>query len=135
MSQEHPFTKLSKLIDKYYENKSSFDSEKLQEIREDISLSLFYLSDSASIALSNYDYAEHARKSKAADREQFHRGYTDDDGKRMTVSEAQNLARIDCKKEVEACKEALRQKERIKIILSSTNAILNAIASRLQMIK
>lgn len=136
MSKEkHAFLILEELIKEYSENKSSFNAEKLQDIREDIALCLFNLSNSASIALSNYDYAEHARKSKAAEREIYHRDETGTDGKRLTVSEAQNLARIDCKQEVENCKEALRQKRRVEIILSSTNAILHAIASRLTLIK
>lgn len=132
---KHPFKRLEELIDDYSENRLSFDIDKLQNIREDISICLFKLSDSASKALSNYDEAEHVRKMKMAERENYYKGTTDDDGKRLTVAESQNLARLDCKEEVEDCKEALRQKERVRIILSSTNAILNAIASRLTMIK
>jgi|TARA_R110000772_G_scaffold44329_4_gene101996 hypothetical protein len=132
---KHAFYELTELIENYSKNKESFDVDKLQLMREDISLCLFRLSDSASLALANYDMSEHVRKIAMAEREQYHRDSKDDDGKRITVSEAQNLARIDCKKEAEACKEALRQKERVRIVLSSTNAIINAIASRINMVK
>ncbi len=130
----HPFTELSNLIGEYREKKNSFDLKELQTMREDISLCLFYLSDSASLALANYEESEHIRKMKMAEREQFHRNDVDKDGKRITVSEAQNLARIDCKVEVEKSKETLRQKERVRIIVSSTSQILNSISSRLSQI-
>ena len=67
-NKPHPFIGLSELIDKYRDNKNTFDLKELQTLREDISLCLFYLSDSCSVAISNYDYAEHNRKSKAAER-------------------------------------------------------------------
>lgn len=130
----HPFTELSNLIADYKKNKNSFDIKQLQDLRENISLTLFYLSDSGSLALANYEMAEHNRKIAMAEKEQFYRDGSGEDGKKMTVSEAQNLARIDCKEEAEASKEALRQKERVKIILSSTNQILNSISSRIHMI-
>jgi len=130
----HPFTELSNLINEYRDNKNSFDINKLQTMREDISLCLFYLSDSASLALANYEESEHNRKMKMAEREQHHRNDTDKDGKRVTVAEAQNLARIDCRTEVEKSKESLRQKERVRIIVSSTSQILNSISSRLAQI-
>ena len=133
--QKHAFTKLTELIEDYKNNKDSFDASKLQSLREDIALTLFYLSDSASQSIANYDAAEHVRKSKMAEREQFYRNDTDNEGKRITATEAQNLARIDCKEEVEKSKNALRQKERVRIILNSTNQILNALASRISQIQ
>lgn len=132
---KHPFIALSELVDEYSKNKSSYDAKKLQDLRENISLNLFYLSDSASLALANYDMAEHDRKIAMAEREQFHRSDIGSDGKSMTVSEAQNLARIDCRAQAEKSKEALRQKERVRIILSSTTQILHAISSRLHMVE
>ncbi len=134
-NKPHPFHRLAELIKIYETQKDSFDAEKLQSIREDISITLFNLSDSASEAISRYDLAEHNRKMKMAEREQFYRNDIGSDGKHMTVAEAANLARLDSKEEVEACKESLRQKKRVDIILSSTTHILHAISSRLQMIK
>ena len=130
----HPFIELSNLIDEYSENRHTYDAPKLQNIRESISLALFYLSDSASQALANYEMSEHTRKTKMAEREQYHRNEVGSDGKHMTVAEAANLARIDCKAETEDCKNALRQKERVRIILSSTQQILNSISTRLSLI-
>lgn len=130
----HPFEELSNLIGQYQTNKNSFDQKELQTMREDISLCLFYLSDSASQALANYDMSEHNRKTKMSEREQFYRSEIGSNGKSMTVAESENLARIDCKEETELCKNALRQKERVRIILSATSQILNAISSRLNMI-
>ncbi len=60
--KEHPFTRLSNLIADYEANKESFDLDKLITMREDISITTFNMSDSASEALSRYDLAEHVRK-------------------------------------------------------------------------
>lgn len=126
-----PFIRLTQLIEDYDQNKESYDVSKLQLLREEISINLFYMSDSASTALSNYDFAEHSRKTKAAEREQFYHTQTGSNGKSMTVAEASNLARLDCKDEVEKCKETLRQKKRVEIVLSAVSQILNALSTRI----
>lgn len=131
MSNKHPFVRLTELIQEYDENKESYDVHKLQLLREEISINLFYMSESAAEALSNYDFAEHARKTKTAEREQHYHTQLGSNGKAMTVSEASNLARIDCKEEVEKCKETLRQKKRVEIVLSSVQQILNALSTRI----
>ena len=126
---------LNGLIEDYSENRESFDLDRLQALREKISLNLFFLSDSFSEYISTYDQAEHIRKSKMAEREQFWRTQKDDDGKSMTIAEAANRARIECSEEVENCKEALRKKKRAEIVLTAVGQILNSISSRLNMIK
>lgn len=131
MIEVHPFIRLTQLIKEYDENRESYDVNKLQGLREELSINLFLMADSASIALSNYDYAEHARKSKTAEREQFYHTQLGSNGKSMTVSEAGNLARIDCKEEVEACKETLRQKKKVEITLTAVGQILNALSTRI----
>lgn len=134
-SDKHPWYKLNELIDDFSDNRESYNADKLQNLREEISLQLFYLSDSFSIAIASYDQKEHVRKTKAAEREQFYRGEVGSDGKHMTIAEAQNLARIDCAKEVEDCKEALRQKKRAEIVLIAVQQILHSISSRLNVLK
>lgn len=134
MSEEqHPFFRLTELIQEYDKNKNSYDVEELQNIRENISLTLFYLADSASKAISNFDSADYERKRNYAELIEEHR--YDDDGNKNTVAVTESLARIANKEKEEALVEALRQKEKVRIILSSTNQILNAISSRLNMIK
>lgn len=134
MSEEqHPFFRLTELIQEYDKNKNSYDSEELQNIRENISLTLFYLADSASKAISNFDSADYERKRNYAELIEEHR--YDDEGNKNTVAVTESLARIANKEKEEALVEALRQKEKVRIILSSTNQILNAISSRLNMIK
>ena len=127
----HPFIRLTQLIEEYDSHKESYDVDKLQILREELSINLFYMSDSASTALSNYDFAEHERKTKMAEREQYYHSQLGSNGKSMTVAEAGNLARIDCKEEVEKCKETLRQKKRVEIILSSVSQILNSLSTRI----
>lgn len=129
------WAKLNALIDDYSENKDSFNLEKLQDLRENISLQLFFLSDLFSEYIASYELAEHVRKSYMAEREQFWRGELDDNGKSMTVAEAANRARIEAKTQVEECKEALRRKKRAEIVLSSVGQILNALSSRINLYK
>lgn len=135
MSQNkpHPFIELSGLIDKYKENKDSFDIKELQSMREDISLCLFYLSDSVSVAISNYDKADWERKRNFSELIEKHK--YDDNGEKNTVAVTESLARINNKEYEEKVVESLRQKERVRIIISSTQQILNAISSRLHMIQ
>jgi hypothetical protein len=133
--EKHPWFKLNDLIQEFSDNRESYSAEKLQGLREEISLQLFFLSDSFSVAIASYDQKEHIRKTKAAEREQFYRGEMGADGKHMTIAEASNLARIDCAQEVEDCKEALRQKKRAEIVLIAVQQILHSLSSRLGMLK
>ena len=126
---------LNHLIEDYSENRESFDQERLQSLREKISLQLFFLSDSFSEYISTYDQMEHIRKSKMAEREQYWRTQKDDDGKSMTIAEAANRSRIECTVEVDNCKESLRKKKRAEIVLTAVQQILNSISSRLNIIK
>jgi hypothetical protein len=130
---KHPFLRLSDLIQEYYNKKESFSVKELQDMRENISLTLFYLSDSASTALSKYDKADWERKRSFA--ELIEENKYDDNGDKNTVAVMESLARIANKEKEEAVVEALRQKERVRIILNSTQQILNAIASRLSSIQ
>ena len=126
---------LNKLIEDYAENKDTFGLEKIQEMRENISLQLFFLSDLFSEYIASYELAEHVRKSYMAEREQYWRTQLDENNKSMTITEAANRARIESKEQVEACKEALRKKKRAEIVLSSVQQILNALSSRLTILK
>jgi hypothetical protein len=131
--KEHPFIRLSDLIKEYSEKKASYSAKELQDMRENISLTLFYLSDSASTALSNYDKADWERKRTYA--ELIEENRYDEEGSKNTVTVMESLARISNKEKEEAVVKALRQKERVRIILSSTQQILNAISSRLHIIE
>lgn len=135
MQNDHPFFKLTSLIDEYSDNKDSFDVDKLQTMREDISLCLFKLSDDASRALSEVDLADFDRKRNYSKSFNYYKNEVGEDGKTNTVALAENLARIDNKEYEESYCEAVRVKERVKIILGSTNQILNALSSRIAMIK
>jgi len=128
----HPFIQLSALVDKYRDNKDSFDVKELQTMREDISLCLFYLSDSVSLAISNYDKEDWNRKHNYA--KLIEENKYDEDGSKNTVAVTESIARIKNEEAEKKVVEALRMKERVRIIISSTNQILNAISSRLSQI-
>lgn len=129
---KHPFLELSEVIDNYKLNRESFDAKKLQDTREKISLLLFYLSDSVSIAISNYDKSDWDRKRSYA--QLIEDNKWDEDGNKNTVSVTESLARIQNEEYELKVVEALRQKERVRVIMSATQQILNAISSRLNMI-
>lgn len=128
--KSNPFKELSNLIDKYAENKDHYDVENLQNIREDISLCLFYLSSDYAKAVSNFDKADWERKRNYAELIEQNK-YTED-GTKNTVVQIESLARIANKEKEEEVVEAIRQKERAKLIVSSTTQILNAISSKIQ---
>lgn len=128
--KDNPFLELSKLIDKYAENKDNYDVDGLQSIREDISLCLFYLSSDYAKAISNYDRTDWERKRNYAELVETYK--FGDDGSKNTVVVIESLARRDNRIKEEEVVEALRQKERAKLIVSSTTQILNAISSKIQ---
>jgi hypothetical protein len=128
--KSNPFKELSNLIDKYAENKDQFDVESLQSIREDISLCLFYLSSDYAKAISNFDRADWERKRNYA--ELIEQNKFAEDGSKNTVVQVESLARIANKDKEEEVVEAIRQKERARLIVSSTTQILNAISSKIQ---
>ena len=128
--KSNPFKELSNLIDKYAENKDNYDVENLQNIREDISLCLFYLSSDYAKAVSNFDRADWERKRNYA--ELIEQNKYAEDGTKNTVVQIESLARIANKEKEEEVVEAIRQKERAKLIISSTTQILNAISSKIQ---
>jgi hypothetical protein len=124
-SRPHPFIQLSDLIDRYRDGKNSFDVKELQTMREDISLCLFYLSDSVSVAISNFDKADWDRKRNFS--KLIEENKCDSEGKKNTVSIAEALSRVQNEPYELEVVEAIRQKERVRIIISATQQILNAI--------
>lgn len=131
--EKHPFIELSEVINDYKINRDSFDANKLQDTREKIALLLFYLSDSVSTAISNFDRADWERKRNYA--ELIEENKWDKDGNKNTVAVTESLARIANEEKEKEVVEALRQKERVKIIMSASQQILHAISSRLHMIQ
>jgi len=132
MSDTHPFYKLSSLIDTYNTERNLLDIKGLQDLRENISLTLFYLSDDAAKAVANFDAKEYERRRYYADREEFYRNDIDErTGKNFNVADSERKARLDAKQIDEETVTALRQKERVRIILNATNQILNSISGRI----
>lgn len=131
----HPFHALSESIDRFNEGRNHMTLEELQDLRETISLNLFYISDDASKAVSNYEAKDYMRKRFFAEREEYYRS-TDDEktGKIHTIADSERLARLDAKQVEEEAVEALRQKERVRIIITATQQVLNALSGRIAQI-
>lgn len=133
--KQHPFFQLSEIIEEYDNKRLSFDIDGLQDLRERISLLLFYLSDDISRAISQQEGADFDRKRNYAERFNYWKSEVDENGKYFTVAISEAKARIDNEDFEKKYVEATRKQQRVRIILSSTNHILNAIASRISNIK
>ena len=131
MSDTHPFYKLSSLIDTYNTERNLLDIKGLQDLRENIALNLFLMSDSAAKAISNFDAKEYERRRFYAEREEYYRNGIDErTGKNFNVADSERKARLDAKQIDDETIEALRQKEKVRILLNAVNQILNSIAAR-----
>jgi len=132
MSEQHPFYKLSELIDKFNNERNQLDLRELQDLRESIALSLFYLSDSVSQTIANAESNDYARKRFYAEKEEFYRNSVDErTNKHHNVADSERLARLDAKEVDEACSFAFKQKERARLVVLATQQILNSISGRI----
>jgi len=85
-------------------------------------------SETISLAISNYDKEDWSRKRNYA--KLIEENKYDSDGSKNTVSVTESIARIENEEFEKKVVEALRQKEKAKMILSATNQVLNSISSR-----
>lgn len=132
MSDTHPFYRLSDLIDKYNEQRNTLDVKELQDLREDLALQLFYMSDSCAQTIANAESKDFDRKRHYAEREEFYRKDIDNrTGKNYNVADSERLARLDSKEVDDACAFAFKQKERARLVVLATQQILNSLSGRI----
>lgn len=135
MSDTHPFYKLSELIDLFNQNRNSMTLQELQDLRENISLNLFYLSDSVSQTIANAESKDYDRKRFYAEKEEYFRNEIDDrTGKVHNVADSERLARLQSKEVDDACAFAFKQKERARLVVLAVQQILNSISGRISQI-
>jgi len=126
------YTELSVLIDKFNKDRNTMTVTELQTLREDVALTFFYIADFSAKCIANYDAKDYERKRFYAEKEEFHRNSIDErTGKNYNVADSERLARIDGKEIDIETAEALRQKEKIRIITIATQQILNSISARI----
>lgn len=127
------YGELSELINKFNLERNTLDLKGLQTLREDIALSYFYISDFAARCIANYDSKDFERKRFYAQSEENFRNSLDErTGKNYNVADSERLARISAKEIDDETVNALRQKEKIRIINTATQQILNSLSSRIQ---
>lgn len=132
MSEQHPFYTLSELIDTFRDKRDVMDLKQLQDLRENISLTLFYLSDSVSQTIANAESNDYARKRFYAEKEDEYRNTIDErTNKNYTVADSERMARLEAKDVDEACSFAFKQKERARLVVLATQQILNSISGRI----
>ena len=130
-TETHPFYKLSELIDLFNTNRNSMTVNELQDLRENISLNLFYLSDSVSQTIANAESKDYERKRFYAEKEEYYRNQIDErTNKCYNVADSERLARLDAKDVDEACAFAFKQKERARLVVIAVQQILNSISAR-----
>lgn len=131
---QQPVIDLIKVVDEYQQKKDSFDPKELQDCRDRMSLSLFYCSDIYSSIRANAEYSDYERKRKVAEEEESLRNTVNEDGKRPTVAQISNEARIATRKYEEDMIQSNQRYYKIRLIIDSTTAILHSISSRLNQI-
>ena len=132
MTDTKQYTELAKLIEKFNSERNTLDLKGLQTLREDISLTYFYLADFSARCIANFDAKDYERKRFYAERENIYRTTVDTNtGKHYNVADSERLARIDAKEVDDSTVEALRQKEKIRIVNTATQQILNSLSSRI----
>lgn len=123
---------LTDSINMYNEKRNSFDKRELQDVRDKVSLSLFYLSDFYSATRAESEAAEFNKKMCLAQTEESLRGRVNEiSQKAMTREQIINESRILCKDEEEKLIEANRKYYKIRMIIETSTQILNSIASRI----
>lgn len=131
MKTDHPFYTLSSLINQFNSDRNNMTVNELQDLRENIALNVFLMGDSAARAIANYDSKEYERRRFYAERESHYRNTIDErSGKYYNVADSERLSRLEAKKIDDETIEALRQKEKVRILLNAVNQILNSIAAR-----
>jgi hypothetical protein len=132
MSDTHPFYVLSELIDKFNTGRNSMTLQELQDLRENLALNLFYLSDSVSMTIANAESKDYDRKRFYAEKEEYYRNEIDErTGKNYNVADSERKARLDSKKVDDDCAFAFKQKERARLIVVAVQQILNSISGRI----
>lgn len=115
-------------VNLYKDSRKSFDKKELQDVRERISLSLFYLSDLYSEVRSESEAAEFRRKLCYAQEEERLRNFSE---KKMTREQIMNETRIKCVDADEELISANKDYYKIRMIVETAHQILHSIASRL----
>lgn len=132
MDDTRHFTQLTHLIGVFNDKRNELDLKQLQTLREDISLTYFYLADFAARCIANFDSVDYERKRFYAQAEENFRSTIDQrTGKNYNVSDSERLARIAAKEIDEKTVNALRQKEKMRVINTATQQILNSLSSRI----
>ena len=136
MSDTHPLFVLTELIDSFNTNRNSMTLQQLQDLRENIALNLFYLSDSVSMTIANAESTDYDRKRHYAEREEYYRNDIDErTGKNFNVADSERKARLDSKEVDDACAFAYKQKERARLVVLAIQQILNSISGRISQLQ
>lgn len=127
---------LMESIERYKLNHSTFDTKELQEIRDSISLCLFYLSNEYALLKHLMDTKEYFKKKKFAQECESLRLKSDEiTGKKLTREQITDKAFLNSTEENEQLIDAERDFFEMKLIFDTSNQILNSLSSRINLRK
>lgn len=118
---------LQQEVQKYKQNRKTYDKAALQDIRDTISMCLFDLAEVYADSRFNSERAEFISKLERAKKEEELRGGVS----KLTREQILNRARIECASQDEHVSEANRDYYYYRTIIETSNNILNSIASRI----
>lgn len=132
----HPIIELGTTVAQYKANMNSFDGAALQDIRDKIALNLYYCADFYSSVRTDMERADYDRKRAVAKEVESLRGEMNPKtGRKLTQGEIENLARINTEEYEENAVKQNQRYYKTRLIIDSSNHILNSISSRLNMLK
>jgi len=123
-------------IERYQRNHSTYDVKDLQEIRDNISLSLFYLAQEYAYLKHKSDTDEYLKKRKFSQECESLRLKSDEvTGKRLTREQITDKAFLNSHAENELMIDSERDFFEMKMVFDTSNQILNSISSRINLRK
>lgn len=134
--QDQHLEEIIKTVAEYKNNFNSYDSAKIQDIRDKLSLSLYYLIGHYTELKIQLDAAEYNKKVAYAQICEVYRGRKDEvTGKNYTREQITDKATIESQKDYLAVMEASKNFYNIKFLFDEVHSILNSISSRIALSK
>ena len=122
---------IKNVIEQYSEDKADLTVEQVQELRDDLSTSLFLLADEYADSKMRAEAGEYSRRKAVAEQINILYGTLDDNGKKFTQKSAEGQAIINSNVAYSKEHTATRDYEYMRQIVNTANGVMNSMASRI----